>query len=56
MDFNTKKIYEGLYSLFEDELIEIGDYISFTENNLKTYSNKASNSFQTEDLCTKKCR
>jgi len=40
MDFNTEKIYEGLYSLFEDELIEIGNYVSFTESNLKTYSNK----------------
>lgn len=40
MEFNTEKIYEGLYSLFEDELIEIGNYISFTENNLKCYSNK----------------
>ena len=40
MDINTEKIYEGLYSLFEDELIEIGNYVSFTESNLNTYSNK----------------
>jgi hypothetical protein len=38
--YNEHRIFEGIYQIFEAEFIEIGRYIAFSENNLKTYSNK----------------
>jgi len=38
--FNELRIYEDIYDIFESELVDIGKYISFTDENLKTYSNK----------------
>ena len=38
--YNEHRIFEGIYEIFEAELLEIGRYIAFSEKNLKTYSNK----------------
>ena len=40
LQFYEHRIYEGIYEIFESELVEIGRYIAFTEDNLQTYSNK----------------
>jgi hypothetical protein len=37
---NAFRIYENQFEIFEEEFSEIGNYVSFTKNNLGVYSNK----------------
>ena len=39
-NFSERKIYEGLFNIFERELDEISNFIAFSDGNMGVYSNK----------------
>ena len=38
--FSELKIYEGIFTIFETEFEEIGNFVAFSDGNLGVYSNK----------------
>lgn len=39
-NFSENKIYEGIFNIFELELLEISRFVALTRNNMNVYSNK----------------
>jgi hypothetical protein len=39
-NFSDHKIYKGIFNIFERELEKIGDFVAFSDGNMRVYSNK----------------